>query len=272
MNNRLPYFSLPEGQVHIAFSGGRTSAYLLHSILEANGDLPERVKVVFANTGREDPRTLDFVAEVGQRWSVDIVWVQYLPESPFFEVVEHRTAARQGEPFEAMIKHKRFIPNGRKRTCTEQLKVRAARRMLVALGWRRWTKALGIRADEPQRHDQKNQPRERIWMPLVPARVAKTEVMEFWRTQPFDLPEGTEGNCRLCFQFGLPKLADQMRQTPNDIWPERMEALGFGTFFRGMPWADVRALLVDAESTKGLDKPIRRRKACGSSSDEECFA
>ena len=55
---KSPY-TLPDGNVKIAFSGGRTSGYMLHEILEANGDLPERCKVVFANTGREMPETLD---------------------------------------------------------------------------------------------------------------------------------------------------------------------------------------------------------------------
>ena len=33
---------------------------MLHKILEANGDLPERAVVTFANTGREMPQTLAF--------------------------------------------------------------------------------------------------------------------------------------------------------------------------------------------------------------------
>ena len=63
---RLP-FILPDGNVQIAFSGGRTSGYMLHQILEANGGLTDRVEVTFQNTGREMPQTLDFVAEVGRR-------------------------------------------------------------------------------------------------------------------------------------------------------------------------------------------------------------
>jgi predicted phosphoadenosine phosphosulfate sulfurtransferase len=35
-------FKLPEGNVLISFSGGRTSGYMLHQILEENGDLPDR--------------------------------------------------------------------------------------------------------------------------------------------------------------------------------------------------------------------------------------
>ena len=79
MTGLSPYL-LPDGNVQIAFSGGRTSAYMLHQILAANGDLPDRVVVTFQNTGREMPETLDFVAEVGRRWSVNVVWLVALPE------------------------------------------------------------------------------------------------------------------------------------------------------------------------------------------------
>lgn len=265
-----PYL-LPEGNIHITLSGGRTSAYLLHQLLHANGDLPERVKVVFANTGREDPRTLDFVQQIGQFWAVPITWVQYLPDDPWFEIVNHNSAARDGEPFEEMIKHKRFVPNGGKRICTEQLKVRTARRMLVAAGWTQWTKTLGIRADEPHRHEQDDQPREKIWMPLVVSGVTKPMVLKFWREQPFDLPEGVESNCRLCFQFGLVQLSKQMREDPEDLFPERMEALGFGTFRNG-PWADLRKFATSQIEMFENPTSKRRHSPCGAANSEECAA
>lgn len=53
-------YILPEGNVQIAFSGGRTSGFLLHEILEANGGLPSNAVVTFQNTSRERPETLDF--------------------------------------------------------------------------------------------------------------------------------------------------------------------------------------------------------------------
>lgn len=262
-------YQLPDGNIHVTLSGGRTSAFLLHQLLEANGGLPDRVKVVFANTGREDPRTLDFVQQIGQYWSVPITWVQYIPDDPWFEIVNYNSAARDGEPFEEMIKHKRFVPNGGKRICTEQLKVRAARRMLVAAGWTRWTKTLGMRFDEPHRHEQADQPREKIWMPLIAARVTKPMVLKFWSEQPFDLPEGVDSNCRLCFQLGLVQLSRQMREEPDDLFPERMEALGFGTF-RERPWADLREFATS--QTDMFETRSRRRTPCGAASNEECAA
>jgi len=262
-------YTLPDRNVHIAFSGGRTSAYMLHQILEANGGLPDRVRVVFANTGREMPETLDFVQECGSRWGVPIVWVQYIPVDPWFEVVSHNSAARDGEPFEAMIRHKRYIPNGRKRICTDQLKVRTAKRMLVAEGWKSWVKALGIRADEPDRHDMPDQPRERIWMPIVDAGVTRDVVMRFWRGQPFDLPAGTVSNCRLCFQFQRAKLAFQMLNDPKDDWPERMEAIGLGTFLGDRPWREFRAA-VEAQGDLLIDWKEPARSPCGAAMDGEC--
>ena len=270
MRQDLTPYVLPDGNVHIAFSGGRTSAYMLHQILEANGGLPDRTRVVFSNTGREMPGTLDFVQECGSRWGVRIDWVEYAPDKPWFQTVSHNSAARSGEPFEAMIRHKRYIPNGRKRICTEQLKVRAARRMLVAQGWKRWSKALGIRADEPQRHDQPDQPRESIWLPLVKAHVRRVEVLNFWRAQPFDLPAGTESNCRLCFQFDRMKLGRQMLADPADKWPERMEAIGHGTFIDGTPWRDLRArLMAQPDLLHHVERHFRHRP-CGASQDGEC--
>ena len=51
-------YGLPSGNVSIAFSGGRTSAYMLHEIMRANDGIPERCRIVFTNTGREMPETL----------------------------------------------------------------------------------------------------------------------------------------------------------------------------------------------------------------------
>ncbi|MEM1346366.1 MAG: phosphoadenosine phosphosulfate reductase family protein [Pseudomonadota bacterium] len=231
-------FTLPPGLVQVSFSGGRTSAYMLRRLLDANGDTmrdEDRVQIVFANTGREMPETLDFVAEVGQRWSVPIAWVEYRPgaSGQRFTITGRQGASEQGEPFEALIRQKRFLPNQRFRICTQELKVRPARDYLRSLGWEHWTAAIGIRADEQCRLRPAQQ-RERWerWYPLAGAGITKQHVTAFWQTQPFDLHlpnvagKTPLGNCDGCFlksEAFLAALARDHRE--RHAWWERMEAL-----------------------------------------------
>lgn len=225
-----PYL-LPPGPVQVAFSGGRTSAFMLHKLLEANGSLPDRAVVTFQNTGREMPETLDFVREVGARWSVNVVWLEYQPSAPFFEIVNHNGAARDGEPFEALIRRKRYLPNQQTRFCTIELKVRTAKRYLVSLGWKRWTNCVGFRADEPHRLN-KPKPKDRwtVWHPLADDGVGAHHVADFWRAQPFDLRlPNVRGNCWLgncdgCFLKSEASVAAFTRDFPERAaWWERME-------------------------------------------------
>lgn len=226
-----PYI-LPEGNVQIAFSGGRTSAYMLHQILEANGGLPDRVQVTFQNTGREMPETLDFVQEVGEIWGIPIVWLEYLPIAPGFERVSHNSASRNGEPFENLILKKKFLPNQQARFCTIELKVRTAKKYLRSLGWERWTNAVGLRADEPHRLNKPAPPeRWTVWHPLATAGVSRHDVAAFWRRQKFDLRlPNIKGNCWLgncdgCFLKSEAHVAAFSRDFPDRAaWWERMEA------------------------------------------------
>jgi 3'-phosphoadenosine 5'-phosphosulfate sulfotransferase (PAPS reductase)/FAD synthetase len=225
--------------VQIAFSGGRTSAFMLHQILEANGDLPDRVKVTFQNTGREMPETLDFVQECGERWGVPVVWLEYRPDTPGFEIVGHNSASRNGEPFEALIRKRKFLPNQQARFCTTELKVRTAKRFLRSLGWDYWTNVVGLRADEPQRLKPEGVKlkgdRWSVSQPLARAGVGKHDVAAFWERQPFDLNlPNVRGNCWLgncdgCFLKSEANLAALAREYPErHAWWERMEAVAGG--------------------------------------------
>lgn len=226
-------FLFPPGNVEIAFSGGRTSAYMLHEIMQANGGLPDRVKVLFQNTGREMEETLNFVAEVGQRWGVPITWLEYQAEAPRFRVVGHNSASRNGEPFEALIRTRKFLPNRVARFCTAELKVHCATRYLRSVGWERWVRAVGIRADEPARLN-KPQPKERytIWHPLAEAQVSRQVVSGFWERQPFNLRlpnfngRTQLGNCDGCFLKSEAARAALVRDYPERAkWWADMEAL-----------------------------------------------
>lgn len=228
------FFKLPEGNVQIAFSGGRSSAYMLHRILEANGELPDRVVVTFQNTGREFDETLDFVQRVSESWSVPVVWLEYAPDRKGgFACVGHNSAARNGEPFRRLIEKKRYLPNAVTRFCTSELKVRVAKKYLMSLGWERWVNCVGFRADESHRTN-KPPPKERwaVWHPMADAGITKREVSEFWLKQPFDLRlqnvngKTPEGNCDGCFLKSEAIQAALARDHPErHAWWEDMEAL-----------------------------------------------
>lgn len=224
------------GPAIISFSGGLSSAYMTAKSIEAyGGRLPENVHIVFANTGREHEKTLDFVQEFGRRYEHEIVWLEYDPSAKGeTRVVTYETASRHGEPFEALITKKRMPPQRKSRFCTERLKIlrvqHYARRML---GWRRWTSVVGLRHDEQRRVARQHEraktrgPGDGIpYLPLDVAGVVRDDVHRFWREQPFtlDLPivdgHTLAGNCDLCFLKGKRKLLMLMRDHPEwaDWW------------------------------------------------------
>jgi 3'-phosphoadenosine 5'-phosphosulfate sulfotransferase (PAPS reductase)/FAD synthetase len=248
MTTQSPYL-LPEGNVQIAFSGGRTSAYMLHQILEANGGLPDRAKVVFANTGREMPQTLDFVAEVGQRWDVPIVWVEYRRSATghSFEVVSHNSASRDGEPLIALMNHFGFPPNRAARFCSHEGKTRTAKRYCVSIGWKRWTAAVGIRADEANRA-LTSPPKDRydVWYPLLTAGVTRADISAFWARHPFDLAlpnvkgNAALGNCDGCFLKSEASRAMLARDYPDRAaWWRDQETRYGGKFHVSTSWAEL---------------------------------
>lgn len=249
----MPYISraspylLPEGNVQIAFSGGRTSAYMLRQILDANGPLPERCVVTFQNTGREMPETLDFVQEVGERWAVNVVWLEYRAEKPWFEIVSHNSASREGEPFEALIrKHNNSIPNKQKPFCSTELKTITAKRYLVSIGWKKWTSAVGFRHDEGHRTPFQDN-RARIWTPLRAGGVTRHDVIRWWGLQSFDLRlpsfggKTIGGNCDGCFLKAESSIAGLVRQYPERAaWWERQEAVANFRFSDRYSRAEIR--------------------------------
>jgi 3'-phosphoadenosine 5'-phosphosulfate sulfotransferase (PAPS reductase)/FAD synthetase len=225
-----------EAPALISFSGGRTSGFMLRHILDAfEGRLPEGIVAVFANTGKEMPQTLDFVRDCSSAWNVDIVWLEYAPEGEKqrkFRVVDHGSASRKGEPYEALLRERKYLPNPVSRFCTTMLKIRVMRDYARSLGWEHWTNAVGLRFDEARRVARLGDQRER-WdtiAPLHSTRVTKEDVASFWAGQPFDLRlpniggKTPAGNCDLCFLKSAQTISSILRSDPSLAeWWIRME-------------------------------------------------
>lgn len=197
----------------ISFSGGRTSAYMLWRVLEAHQmSLPPEAVVCFANTGKEDEKTLEFVRDCSVNWNVPITWLEFRDTESKFEIVDFDSASRDGEPFEALIQKRNYLPNPVARFCTVELKVRTIHRYLKTIGWTEWDSMLGIRADEQRRlakiGNQDYGKHEEKCAPLGTTGITKEDVGAFWREQSFDLglPNNNgvtmHGNCDLCFLKG----------------------------------------------------------------------
>ena len=222
----------------ISFSGGRTSAYMLYRVLEVHDmSLPDDAVVCFANTGKEDEATLKFVHDCETNWNVPIVWLEYKDAEESknrWQIVNYETASRNGEPFEAVIRKKNYLPNPVTRFCTIEMKIRTIANYLLSIGFcetrseGEYMSWVGIRADEPRRAAKI--PRDRT--PLVTAGIGKEDVGNFWKSQPFDLQlpnfNGVtyHGNCDLCFLKGESQTRSLIAEKPERaLWWAKMEAL-----------------------------------------------
>lgn len=239
-------FRVP-GPALISFSGGRTSAYMLHEILRAyDGKLPNDVTVAFANTGKEREETLRFVHECGSRWGVEIAWLEWR-RGHSFVVVDFATAARAGEPFADLIDWKGMPPNWQARFCTTFLKIVPLQAYAASLDFTDYQEVIGLRADEGHRLlkmlARNDADGRKCVAPLSRAGVTVRDVAAFWRAQPFDLGLSPgEGNCDLCHLKGRGLRKALIRQRPDSAtWWIKQEAKTGGFFDRRDLYAELAA-------------------------------
>lgn len=230
-----------EGPAVISFSGGRSSAYMLWRILQAHGGkLPNDVRVIFCNTGKEANETLDFVQECGEVWDVQITWLEYRSRS-WFVVVNHERASRDGEPFNECISDNGIVPSMWKRFCTKEMKMMTTRRYLKSIGWTEWANIIGLRADEQRRVSKLRGAKGVSFidelLPLADAGVGADEVHEFWANSPFKLNlevvSGNTllGNCDLCFMKSAGHKMNIVKMYPHRAyWWASKETKELGSF------------------------------------------
>lgn len=260
-----------EGPALISFSGGRTSGYMLHAIVQAHGGvLPDNVVVAFANTGKEREQTLRFVRDCATQWGVSVRWLEWRDAPAKFAEVTYETASRHGEPFAAVIAKRKFLPNAVTRFCTQELKIRVMRDFARSLGWERWTNVIGLRYDEGHRvmkalaANDAGRERWRNAMPLSKAKVTKANVRAFWSARNFDLQlRDYEGNCDLCMLKARGKLCTIIRENAGiaDWWMEQERKTG-GRFVTEYAYAD----LVDQVDRQGFfqfDADAEHDAECG---------
>jgi len=236
----------------ISLSGGRTSAYMLWRVLQSNGGLTDGTVICFANTGKEDEATLEFVRDCSVHWNVPITWIEFVTRSGDnkYKIVDFDTASRNGEPFEQLIKEKKFTPNSVMRFCTEELKIKPIKAFTQLDDDQTM---VGIRADEAHRIPKMR--KRGLLVPLVEAGIVKHDIREFWKKQPFDLKleerDGVTqlGNCDLCFLKPAGQIFGLIQDKPSRAvwWAKQEKAVG-GTFHKDRP---SYSQMMDFEKTQG---------------------
>ena len=182
----------------VSFSGGQTSARMSALLKEHSRN---RLIFVFANTGQENEKTLEFVNEVDKAFNLGVVWVEaeVMPKGvgTKHRIVNFETASRQGEPFEAMVAQY-GISNKAYPHCTRELKQAPIHDYMRTVAGKDYQTAIGIRADEYRRVGNKAgivYPLADYWI------IGKEDVNEFWSRQPFSLGlEEHQGNCKWCWK------------------------------------------------------------------------
>ena len=259
-----PY--LIERPAVINFSGGRSSGFMLHKILESyGGNLPEDIKVIFCNTGLEHHQTYEFIHRIGQEWC-PVVWLEYDQRKVTKEiqkddskhvvavtkahqkVVDYTSAARAGEPFEMVINYKSYLPNPVTRFCTQELKIKLSDRYMREIS-EEYTSCVGLRADEQRRVAKLKGRRVKVEViaPMADAGHAREDVTSFWDGHPLDLQLPLDsnifGNCVGCFLKGYGKTEAIAREEPEQMdWWIRMEEETGNTFRIDRPrYATIKA-------------------------------
>lgn len=216
-----------------------------------SGKLPEDIHVVFANTGKEAPETLDFVHEVSEKWDVPINWLELeiAEERPIWrtKIVTYETASRNGEPFDELLRKRPYLPNPVTRFCTSELKINVMKRFMKNIfGYKDWYNVIGLRYDEPRRvasalRSSNSEPWDNL-LPMAEAKHRLEDVTDFWSKQNFDLNltnaygKTPAGNCDLCFLKGMDTTISILKERPHmaDWWIEKEKQVG-ATFRKDRP-------------------------------------
>lgn len=203
----------------VTFSGGKTSAYMCWVLIKYFSHLYNFV-FIFANTGQEHEKTLEFVDKVDKWLGLDLVWVEAVihseRKSSTSKIVDFESADRSGRVFEEMILQY-GIPNKAYPHCNRELKLNPIHHWAKQnLG--EYITAIGIRCDELHRVSANADKAHSngIVYPLVDWKMTdKIDVNDFWKEQDFGLEIPSHyGNCKTCWKKSKRKLFTIISEHP----------------------------------------------------------
>lgn len=192
----------------VSFSGGRTSAYLVH-LMEQKRKQGEDIHYVFMDTGAEHPKTYDFVRNIINEWGIPVTCLRVkinprLGKGNGFSVVSANDIWCDLKPWKDMLS-KYGVPYTGGMFCTDRMKLGPFKKYCdEKFGRGNYETWLGIRADEQRRLKEK----EGIRFLAEISDFDKQDILDWWSNQDFDL--GVDewlGNCVFCPKKSDLKLA-----------------------------------------------------------------
>lgn len=216
-----------EPVVHVvSFSGGRTSAYLVHLMEQKRKSENLDVRYVFMDTGAEHPKTYEFIRKVVNHYGIDLVCLRAKVDPKkgvgiSYQIINLDDCKHDLQPWKDVLA-KYGTPYIHGAFCTRSMKTDPIEKFIAAelnnVKVHQW---LGIRVDEPKRLREKH---GFSYLASI-SDFEKEDVLKFWQEMPFnlDIPEWL-GNCVFCIKKGVNKIALAAKQEP-ELVQEFMSAL-----------------------------------------------
>lgn len=198
----------------VSFSGGRTSAYLVHLMEQRRINEDLDVRYIYMDTGAEHPKTYEFIKNVVSHFGINLTCLRVvvnpeLGQGNSYEVIPVSEIKHDLEPWKAIVK-KYGLPYPAGAFCTREMKFNPVTKYCKD-NFDEYTTWIGIRVDEQNRLRLK----DGINYLADISDFEKDDINHWWSKQPFDLniPEHL-GNCVFCIKKSVNKIALAARDEP----------------------------------------------------------
>lgn len=134
----------------VSFSGGRTSAYLVHLMEQRRIKEDLDVRYIYMDTGAEHPKTYEFIKNVVSHWGVNLTCLRVvvnpsLGQGNSYEVIQVSEIKHDLGPWKAIVK-KYGLPYPAGAFCTREMKFNPVTKYCKD-NFDEYTTWIGIRAD-----------------------------------------------------------------------------------------------------------------------------
>lgn len=265
----------------VSFSGGRTSAYLVHLMEQKRKSEGLDVEYIFMDTGAEHPKTYEFIKNVVSHWQINLVCLRAVISQekgvgPTYEEINVGDIGWNLNLWQGMVKKYGAPYNPGGAFCTDKMKTTPYNKYCNDVyGKGNYTTWLGIRIDEKRRLKQKEGYR---YLAEI-SRMTKHEIIGWWGQQPFDLGiDEWLGNCVFCIKKGINKVALAAKEEP-ELAAQFDEMLTHankekrnsgGEMYRGKLSLQGIAEMYANHDIDDIKKSMRTRRECGVASGESC--